>query len=79
MSKLFQIIRTQYRMHKISSVEVWLYVAIGNITETEAVTICGPKPKNYEAAVDAILRQDVEDGKITQEKYTEITGFPYDY
>lgn len=39
----------------------------------------GDLPEERRTAVDAILRQDVEDGKITQEKYTEITGFPYDY
>ena len=27
---------------------------------------------------DAILRGDVEDGKITEEQYAEITGYPYD-
>ena len=35
-------------------------------------------PVSRRAAVDAILRQDVADGKITTERYEEITGFPYD-
>jgi hypothetical protein len=35
-------------------------------------------PASRKTAVDAILRQDVEDGKITQERYTEITGKPYE-
>ena len=35
-------------------------------------------PDSRKDAVDAILRQDVEDGKITAERYTEITGFKYE-
>lgn len=31
-------------------------------------------PERRKAAVDAILRQDVIDGVITAERYTEITG-----
>ena len=31
-------------------------------------------PNSRKAAVDAILRKDVEDGKLTVERYTEITG-----
>lgn len=34
-------------------------------------------PDSRKAAVDAILRQDVENGKITAEQYTEITGEAY--
>jgi len=34
-------------------------------------------PASRKSAVDAILRQDVEDGKITAERYTGITGIPY--
>ena len=32
-------------------------------------------PDTRKEAVDAILRQDVENGKITAERYTEIVGF----
>jgi hypothetical protein len=35
-------------------------------------------PASRKTAVDAILRQDVEDGRITAERYTEITGKPYE-
>lgn len=37
----------------------------------------GDCPDSRKAAVDAIMRQDVEDGKITAERYTEITGATY--
>lgn len=35
-------------------------------------------PNSRKSAVDLILRQDVADGKITAERYTEITGVLYD-
>ena len=35
-------------------------------------------PASRKTAVDAILRQDVENGRITAERYTEITGKPYE-
>lgn len=35
-------------------------------------------PASRKTAVDAILRQDVADGKITAEQYEEITGNPYE-
>lgn len=35
-------------------------------------------PASRKAAVDAILKQAVADGKITAEQYAEITGYPYD-
>jgi hypothetical protein len=31
-------------------------------------------PASRKTAVDAILRHDVEDGRITAEQYAEITG-----
>lgn len=34
-------------------------------------------PDSRKAAVDAILRQDVGDGKITAEQYKAITGETY--
>lgn len=34
-------------------------------------------PDSRKANVGAILRKDVEAGKITAEKYEEITGKPY--
>jgi len=35
-------------------------------------------PASRKTAVDAILRQDVEDGVITAEHYEEITGKAYE-
>ena len=35
-------------------------------------------PDSRKADVAAILREDVEAGKITAERYTEITEAPYD-
>lgn len=35
-------------------------------------------PESRKSAVDLILRQDVVAGKITGEKYMEITGYPID-
>lgn len=34
-------------------------------------------PESRKAAVELILRQDVTAGKITEERYTEITGEPF--
>ena len=35
-------------------------------------------PASRKTAVDAILRADVEAGKLTAERYTEITGEPWE-
>ena len=35
-------------------------------------------PDSRKPAVDAILRQDVEAGKITAERYAEIVGYQYE-
>ena len=34
-------------------------------------------PATWKAQVKALLRQDVEDGVITEEEYAEIVGEPY--
>jgi len=34
-------------------------------------------PVSRKTAVDAILREDIEAGKITSERYAEITGSEY--
>lgn len=44
MSKLFNLIRTRYRLHKITSEDVWKFVDSNDITADEAVQICGPRP-----------------------------------
>ena len=35
-------------------------------------------PESRKAAVNAVLRQDVADGKLSAERYEEITGEPYE-
>lgn len=35
-------------------------------------------PESRKAAVDEVLRQDVESGVISAERYEEITGGPYE-
>jgi len=34
-------------------------------------------PAKYRDAVVALLREDVQNGVITAERFTEITGIPY--
>ena len=45
MSKMFNLIRTRYRLHKITAAQVWAYADDGTITEVEATMICGPRPE----------------------------------
>ena len=40
----YMIIRTRYRLGKISVEDVWAYVDEGVITREQAVKICGPRP-----------------------------------
>ena len=42
---MFSLIKTKYRLHKITAVDVWSYVDDGIITETQAILICGPRPQ----------------------------------
>lgn len=42
---MYKIIAMKYRMHKITAGDVWAYVDEGKITVSEAVAICGPRPK----------------------------------
>lgn len=44
-STLYMIIKTRYKLHKITALDVWQYADEGVITDNEAVTICGPRPK----------------------------------
>ncbi len=41
----YQLIRNMYRLHKITAAQVWAYADSGEITEAQAVKICGPRPK----------------------------------
>lgn len=42
---MYAIIRTRYRLHKITALDVWAYVDDGTITATQAIMICGPRPE----------------------------------
>lgn len=48
MSAKFNLIRTQYRLHKITASDVWAYADSGTITSAEASLICGPRPETDE-------------------------------
>ena len=41
----YQLIKTMYRMHRITAAQVWEYVDSGDITEAQAISICGPRSK----------------------------------
>ncbi len=44
MSKKYKTIWYAYRLHRITAAEVWERADAGEITETEAAKICGPRP-----------------------------------
>lgn len=41
----YQLIKAMYRLHKITAAQVWECADAGDITESKAVSICGPRPK----------------------------------
>lgn len=41
---MFNLIKTKYRLRRITAIEVWAYVDSGTITESQAISICGPRP-----------------------------------
>lgn len=41
----YNLIRTMYRLHRITAAQVWEYADAGEITEQQAILICGPRPK----------------------------------
>lgn len=41
----YQLIKTMYRMHRITAADVWGYADAGEITEAQAISICGARPK----------------------------------
>ena len=45
---LYTIIKNKYRRHEITAAQVWEYADAGKITETQAMQICGPRPKEEE-------------------------------
>ena len=42
---MYAIIKGKYRRHKITSAQVWEYADEGKITAAQAMSICGPRPK----------------------------------
>lgn len=40
----YQLIRNMYRLHRITAAQVWEYADNGDITEAQALMICGPRP-----------------------------------
>lgn len=45
---MYTIIRNKYRRHEITAAQVWGYADAGKITEAQAMSICGPRPKEEE-------------------------------
>lgn len=43
---MYTLIRTQYRLKKITAADVWGYVDRGSITALQATLICGPRPED---------------------------------
>ena len=41
---LYIIVKTKYRLHKITAADVWAYVTRGELTHDQALSICGAKP-----------------------------------
>lgn len=46
---IFQFIKGKYKRHEITAAQVWEYADEGKITVTQAMSICGPRPKEEEA------------------------------
>ena len=42
---MFNLVKTLYNRHVITSEQVWAYEDAGKITAAQAVRICGPRPK----------------------------------
>lgn len=40
----YQLIKTMYRLHRITAAQVWEYVDNREITAAQAISICGPRP-----------------------------------
>ena len=41
---MFNFIRTQYRLHRLTAAQVWEAADNNRITKAQAVVICGPRP-----------------------------------
>lgn len=46
MSPKYNFIKLRYQMHKITAADVWAYADAGDITEIEAMKICGARPQD---------------------------------
>ncbi len=44
MSKKYTFFSNMYRIQRITAAQVWTYADKGEITNDEAVQICGPRP-----------------------------------
>lgn len=44
MSKKYKYVKMMYDLHRITASKVWEYADSGDITEEEAMRICGPRP-----------------------------------
>lgn len=42
---MYQFLRLQYRLKRITAADVWRHADDGDITEAQAAAICGPRPK----------------------------------
>lgn len=42
---MYAIIKGKYRRHEITAAQVWGYADEGKITAAQAMSICGPRPK----------------------------------
>lgn len=42
---MYAIIKGKYRRHEITAAQVWEYADEGKISPAQAMSICGPRPK----------------------------------
>ena len=42
---MYAILKGKYRRHEITAAKVWEYADEGKITAAQAMSICGPRPK----------------------------------
>jgi hypothetical protein len=45
---MYTIIKGKYKRHEITAAQVWEYADAGKITAAQAMSICGPRPKEEE-------------------------------
>ena len=41
---MYTLIRTMYKLHRLTAAQVWEKADMGDITEDQATLICGPRP-----------------------------------